>query len=148
MVANRGIFGPGFVEIGNVLGEAIQQKRGLDVIRIGLQCLQLVRAAAWLLVMDVGASAEQIDRGTGTVDDVESGLFLGKNVRIMKACYFVFEAQCDRIPKRLITPRRKTAMKGLAGGGPGPCRRRQRFKIRNHSRIVTIAFPAEEERVG
>ncbi len=75
-MANRGIGDPGLVEISNIPGEAIEQQRGLDVIRRGLQGLQLGCSAARLLVGDAGASAAQVDGRVGAIDDGERSLFL------------------------------------------------------------------------
>src|SRR5260370_33977625 len=126
--ADRRLFGSGLAEIGTLLGGTIQQQGSLDVIRVGLQRLELVPSPTRLLVMDSWTRAKRVDRGASAVNHVERGLFFQQDTRLLPAGHFIFPAQGKRIPHRHIAPlatatcalaRRRVVRCRLSEGGHG-----------------------------
>jgi hypothetical protein len=136
------VVGAGGGEVRGFPRRPVQEQRRLDQVRVRLERLEAVRAAAGLLVVDARAGAKGV--GAGTLDERECRLRAGERDPIARRRVLV--EQRDRVPGRHVAPG-----PARAATGTGLCVRRrcpgQRSEGCQEARVVPGAKP-QGERVG
>ena len=122
-------------------GVLVEQQRRLDRVPVGLERLQVVAAAVWLLIADRRTRAES-EHGR-SFDELEGRLGLREHRRIVRR--LVLSGEGDRVPLGNVAPgraARSAARRRVARSGGG-----ERGEDRGQARIAGRLL-AQGKRVG